>query len=45
MEDLATAQCYCEYTKLEELESITWADKNAADIECANEGTKQRRSI
>ena len=33
MEDLATAHCYCEYTKLEDLESITWADKNTADIE------------
>ena len=32
MEDLATAHCYCEYTKLEDLESITWADKNAAEI-------------
>ena len=39
MGDLATAHCYCEYTKLEELETITWSDKNAADIECANEGT------
>ena len=39
MGDLATAQWYCEYTKLEELETITWSDKNAADIECANEGT------
>ena len=39
MGDLATAHCYCEYTKLEELESITWSDKNAAAIECANEGT------
>ena len=39
MEDLATAHCYCEYTKLEGLESITWADKNAADIECDNQGT------
>ena len=28
MEDLATAHCYCEYTKLDW--SITWADKNAA---------------
>ena len=27
MEDLATAHCYCEYTKFEDLESITWADK------------------
>ena len=31
MEDLAIAHCYCEYTKLEDLESITWADKNAYD--------------
>ena len=35
MEDLATAHCYCEYTKLVGLETITWADKNAADIKCA----------
>ncbi len=39
MEDLATAHCYCKYTKLEGLETITWSDKNAADIECANKGT------
>ena len=38
MEDLATAHCYCEYTKLEGLGTINWADKNNADIECANEG-------
>ena len=38
MEDLAKAHCYCEYTKLEGLETITGADKNAADIECANQG-------
>ena len=43
MEDLATAHCYCEYAKLEELESITWADKNAADIECANQGTISKK--
>ena len=43
MEDLATAHCYCEYTKLEDLESITWADKNAADIECANQGTVSKK--
>ena len=43
MEDLATAHCYCEYTKLEDLESITWADKNAADIECANQGTISKK--
>ena len=43
MEDLATAHCYCEYTKLEDLESITWADKSAADIECANQGTISKK--
>ena len=43
MEDLATAHCYCEYTKLEDLESITWADKNAAEIECANQGTISKK--
>ncbi|MDC2985029.1 hypothetical protein OAZ80_01750 [bacterium] len=43
MEDLATAHCYCEYTKLEDLKSITWADKNAADIECANQGTISKK--
>ena len=29
--------------KLEDLESITWADKNAADIECANQGTISKK--
>ena len=43
MEDLATAHCYCEYTKLEGLETISWADKNDADIECANEGTISKK--
>ena len=38
MEDLATAHCYCEYTKLEGLETVTWADRNGADIACAKEG-------
>ena len=38
MEDLATAHCYCEYTKLESLETVTWSDRNDADIACANEG-------
>ena len=38
MKDLATAHCYCEYTKLEALETITWANRNEAEIECANEG-------
>ena len=43
MEDLATAHCYCEYTKLEGLETITWADRNEAEIECANEGTINKK--
>ena len=43
MEDLATAHCYCEYTKLEGLESNTWADKSAAEIECANQGTISKK--
>ena len=43
MEDLATAHCYCEHTKLEGLETINWADKNDADIECANEGTISKK--
>ena len=38
MEDLATAHCYCEYTKLESLETVTWSDRNDAEIACANEG-------
>ena len=43
MEDLATAHCYCEYTKLEELETITWEGKNTADVECAKEGTIRKK--
>ena len=43
MEDLATAHCYCEYTKLESLETINWADRNDADIACANEGTISKK--
>ena len=43
MEDLATAHCYCEYIKLEDLKSIAWADKNAADIECANQGAISKK--
>ena len=38
MEDLATAHCHCEYTKLEGLETVTWSDRNDAEIACANEG-------
>ena len=38
MEDLATAHCYCEYTKLEGLETVTWSDRNDAEIACAKEG-------
>ena len=43
MEDLATAHCYCEYTKLESLETITWANKDAAYVECAQEGTIRKK--
>ena len=43
MEDLATAHCYCEYTKLEAIETITWADKDSAYIECAQEGTIRKK--
>ena len=43
MEDLATAHCYCEYTQLEGLENITWADKDAAYVECAKEGTIRKK--
>jgi hypothetical protein len=43
MEDLATAHCYCEYSKLEELSSITWEDKEAAYIECAREGSIRKK--
>ena len=43
MEDLATAHCYCEYTKLESLETVTWADRNDADIACANEGNISKK--
>ena len=39
MEDLATAHCYCEYTKIEGLDTITWEDENAVDVACAQEGT------
>ena len=45
IEDLATAHYYCEYTKLEGLETITWADKNDADIKCINEGTISKKSF
>ena len=38
MEDLATAHCYCEYTKLQGLETVTWSDRNDAEIACANKG-------
>ena len=43
MEDMATAHCYCEHTNLEDMKSITWADKNTADIECANQGTTSKK--
>ena len=43
MEDLATAHCYCEYTKLEGLDTITREDENAADVACAQEGTIRKK--
>ena len=43
MEDLGTAHCYCEYTKLESLDTITWEDKNAAYVACAQEGTIKKK--
>ena len=43
MEDLATAHCYCEYSKLEGLNSITWEDKEAAYAACAREGTTRKK--
>ena len=44
MEDLATAHSNCEYTKLESLETITWADRNGAEIKCAKEGTISKKT-
>ena len=43
MEDLATAHCYCEYTKIESLDTITWEDKNAAYAECAQKGMIKKK--
>ena len=43
IEDLATAHYYCEYTNLEGLKTIAWANKNDADIECTNEGTISKK--
>ena len=45
MEDLATAHCYCEYTKLEILNAFTREDKNAAYVACAQEGKIKKRSL
>lgn len=42
-EDLATAHCYCEYSKLEEQSSITRVDKEAAYITCAREGSTRKK--
>ena len=43
MEDLATAHCYCEYTNLESLDTITWEDKNAAYVAYAQKGTIRKK--
>ena len=45
-EELATAHCYCEYSKLKGLSSITWEDEEAAYTECAQESTmRNKRSL
>ena len=43
MEDVATTDCYCEYTKVEGLDTITREDENAADVACAQEGTIRKK--
>ena len=45
MEDLATAHCYCEYTKIDDLDTITWGDENAADVACAREGMIRKKRL
>ena len=45
MEDLSTAHCYCEHTKLEGLDTITREDENAADVACAQEGTIRKKKL
>mgnify|MGYP001157549089 FL=1 len=42
-EDLATAHCYCEYSKLEEFSSVTWADKEATYNACARESSTRKK--
>jgi hypothetical protein len=42
-EELATAHCYCEYSKLKGLSSITWEDEEAAYIACAREGSTRNK--
>ena len=42
-EDLATAHCYCEYSKLKGLSSITWEDEEAAYTACAREGSTRNK--
>ena len=42
-EDLATAHFYCEYSKLEEKSSITWAYKEAAYTACAREVSTRKK--
>ena len=44
MEDLATAHCYCKYTKLESLETVTWTGRYDAEIACANEGIMRKKT-
>ncbi|MFL2489299.1 MAG: hypothetical protein ACJ0GM_04170 [Parasynechococcus sp.] len=42
-EELATAHCYCEYSKLKGLSSITWEDEEAAYTACAREGSTRKK--
>ena len=43
MEDVATAHCYCEYTKLERLETVNWADRNDADKDVPTKASLAKR--
>ncbi len=43
MEDLATAHCYCEYSKLEQLDELTFAQQQDVEASCAREGTINKK--
>ena len=42
MGDLATAHCYCEYAELEQLDTVTRDNKEAAFITCARKSTSRQ---